>query len=205
MDAVASLPRYRELCVKNPENRLALEGMDPAHFMAQHKCWGDFLARAGAPTEYPVTGLHADFLKRVRQPALCVYVMDDGGKDDGMHTVDAIRALHASLPGAVGSEPVVAAESAKETWIAAIESFAASIPCSLAPPQSPSFASQQAPLKPLPGAYPHMPNDAEVKQFETYYLGVATENAAEAERERNAACACNGMRAWMPSGWRASK
>ena len=122
-----------------------------------------------------------------------------------MHTVDAIRALHANLPAAVGSDPVVAAESAKDQWVAAIESFAASIPCSLAPPQSPSFASQQAPLKPLPGAYPHMPTAQEVQQFESYYHTVAADNALEAERERNAACACNGLRSLLPSGWRATR
>ena len=26
--------------------------------------------------------LQADFLKRVKQPALCIYVVDAGGKDD---------------------------------------------------------------------------------------------------------------------------
>ena len=123
----------------------------------------------------------------------------------GMHTVDAIRALHASLPAAVGSDPVVAADSAKDQWVAAIEAFAATIPCALAPPQSPSFASQQAPLKPLAGAYPHMPSAQEVQQFESYYLKVAADNAVEAERERNAACACTGLRSWLPTGWRASR
>ena len=223
IEAVASLPRYKELCSKNPENSLKLAAMDPARFMAQHKCWGDFLARGGSPAEFPVTGLHADFLKRVKQPALCIYLVAEGGKDDvriaatlllsrlsrrcaqGMHTVDAIRALHASLPAAVGSDPVVAADSAKDQWVAAIEAFAATIPCSLAPPQSPSFASQQAPLKPLAGAYPHMPSAQEVQQFESYYLKVAADNAVEAERERNAACACTGLRAWLPTGWRASR
>ena len=82
MEAVASLPRYQELCSKNPENSLKLAAMDPARFMAQHKCWGDFLARGGSPAEFPVTGLHADFLKRVKQPALCIYLVAEGGKDD---------------------------------------------------------------------------------------------------------------------------
>ena len=82
MEAVASLPRYKELCAKNPENRMRLAAMDPARFMTQHKLWGDFLARGGSPTEFPVTGLHVDFLKRIKQPALCIYVVDAGGKDD---------------------------------------------------------------------------------------------------------------------------
>ncbi len=103
MEAVATLPRYKELCVKNPDNRMRLAAMDPARFMTQHKMWGDFLARGGATTDFPVTGLHvrarptghrglmlaltcsllqADFLKRVKQPALCIYVVDAGGKDD---------------------------------------------------------------------------------------------------------------------------
>ena len=82
IEAVASLPRYKELCSKNPDNSLKLAAMDPARFMAQHKCWGDFLARGGSPAEFPVTGLHADFLKRIKQPALCVYLVAEGGKDD---------------------------------------------------------------------------------------------------------------------------
>ena len=82
MEAVATLPRYKELCTKNLDNWLRLASMDPARFMTQHKLWGDFLARGGSPTEFPVTGLHADVLKRVKQPALCIYVVDAGGKDD---------------------------------------------------------------------------------------------------------------------------
>ena len=97
IEAVASLPRYKELCSKNPDNSLKLAAMDPARFMAQHKCWGDFLARGGSPAEFPVTGLHADFLKRIKQPALCIYLVAEGGKDDVRVAAAFVPLLFASL------------------------------------------------------------------------------------------------------------
>ena len=164
---------------------------------------GDFLQRAGDAARFPVTGLETALLARVRQPALCVYVMDEGGKDDGMHTLSAMRALHATLPGAAGREVVVTHD--RDVYTAQIEAFAASLPPAIAPPPSPSMATRQAKLAVTPGMYPHMPSDAELQQFVQYYEKLAADNAAEAERERAAACACTGVRSLLSGGWRTAQ
>ncbi len=83
MAAVAAEPHYAELFEKNRHNRETLLGWDAARYMTQMKVWGDYLARAGDTARFPVTGLDAALLRRVTQPALCIYVMDAGGKDDG--------------------------------------------------------------------------------------------------------------------------
>jgi hypothetical protein len=199
MPAVAAEPHYVELFTKNPANKTHLLGWEPARFMTRMKLWGDFLARAGDTTRFPVTGLEAALLRRITQPTLCVYIMDAGGKDDGMHTLSAMRAAHAALPGASGREVVVSHD--KEVYTTAIDAFAADFSNAIPPPQSPSFAARSAPLAARPGFYTHLPDDAEVAQFVDYYDRVAADNAAEAERERNTACACNGARAWL-SDWR---
>lgn len=201
MAAVAALPHYTELLQKNKNNRSRLLAFEPARFMTQMKLWGDFLARAGDAQRFPVTGLDAALLSRIRHPALCIYVVDTGGKDDGMHTLSAMRALHDVLPGAADREVIVSHE--KEVYARAIDSFAARMVAPSVPPPSPSFAAREAPLAVTPGMYSHMPDAAEVAQFKSYYEKVAADNAAEAERERNAACACNTARSWL-SAWRMS-
>jgi hypothetical protein len=199
MLAVASEPHYVELFAKNPGNKERLLGWDAARFMTRMKVWGDFLARAGDSGRFPVTGLDTALLSRITQPVLCVYIMEPGGKDDGMHTLSAMRAAHAALPGAAGREVVVTHD--KEVYTKAIDAFAADFSNTIPPPQSPSFAARSAPLAARPGMYTHLPGDDEVAQFVDYYTRLAADNAAEAERERNAACACNGARAWL-SDWR---
>jgi hypothetical protein len=201
MPAVAAEQHYIDLFLKNPGNRARLLDMDAARFMTQMKMWGDFLARAGDAARFPVTGLDTALLSRIQTPTLCVFVMDEAGKDDGMHTLAAMRALHACLPGAAGRELVVTHD--KDRYCAAIDAFAAGIAAPLAPPQSPSFSARSAALCAVPGMYSHLPNDAELAQFAAYYGKVAADNAAEAELEAERACSCaQGPRAWLPSIFR---
>jgi hypothetical protein len=114
-----------------------------------------------------------------------------------------MRALHEHLPGARGREMVVTHD--KNVYCAAIDAFAASIEAPLVPPQSPCLAARTRSLAALPGFYTHMPNAQELAQYREYYGKLAADNAAEAERERNAACACNGARSWLPTAWRTQR
>lgn len=190
MKAVAALDHYRTLFEKNAGNRARLLAMDPARFMTQLKVWGDSLARAGDSAAFPVTALAVPLLARVSQPTLCVFIPDDGGGDDGMHTLAAMRGAHDAIPGA--AERPVLVSSDKDVFGEAIAAFVASLPAVLEPPATPSAAERSRPLCGLPGAYPQLPSEAEVAEYWVYYRRVAAENAAEAAREAASACSFGG-------------
>jgi len=190
MKAVAALDHYRTLFEKNPGNKARLLAMDPARFMTQLKVWGDSLARAGDTAAFPVTALAAPLLARVSQPTQCVFIADEGGGDDGMHTLAAMRGAHAAIPGAAGRPVVVSGD--KEVFGDAIAAFVASLPAVLEAPPTPSAAERSRPLRSLLDAYPQLPSAAEVGEFWAYYSKVAAENAAEAEREAASACSFGG-------------
>ncbi len=190
MAVVAREQHFVSLFERNPSNKQRLLSFAPERFMLQMKLWGDSLSRGGDPARYPVLGLPRSLLQRIPHPALCIYVADPSGKDDGMHTPGATQALHACLSGATG--PLLLT-SDKDTYVRAIEDFAARLKPPTHVPESPSAALLRAPLAVREGMYDQLPNAAEVEQMRAYDARVAEENAAEAERERHALCSFGGL------------
>jgi len=188
--AVAKDPHYTALFERNPANRARLLSWGAERFMLQMKLWGDALSRAGDAVKFPVTGLPRELLQGIQQPALCVYVADPGGKDDGMHTLSAMRALHGCLPGAYG--PAVVTDD-KEVYVRAIQDFIGALSPPTHMPQSPSPAKYCAPLAVRPGMYPQLPNDAELAQMRAYYAQRAAEGAEEEAREKKSLCSLGGF------------
>ena len=191
MAAVAHHPHFVSLFEKNPGNKERLLSYPPDRFMLQMKVWGDSLAKAGDSSVFPVTALSRQLLQGIKQPALCVYIQDASGGDDGMHTLSAMQALHAELPGAA-ARPVVVAED-KEVYCAAIEQFMATVPMPATVPESPSAAAMTQPLRVREGMYPQLPNPKEMQELRAYYAKLASDNADEAANERKALCSFGGI------------
>jgi pimeloyl-ACP methyl ester carboxylesterase len=190
MAAVAHHPHFVSLFEKNPGNKERLLSNSADRFMLQMKIWGDSLAKAGDSSAFPVTALSRQLLQTIQQPALCVYIQDPSG-DDGMHTLSAMQALHAELPGA-RARPVVVTDD-KEVYCSAIEEWMATVPLPTTVPESPSAAAAAAPLRVRDGMYPQLPSPQELQQLRSFYANLASENADEAANERKALCSFGGI------------
>ena len=192
MRAVAAHPHFASLFEKNPANRARLLSYPPDRFMLQMKVWGDSLSKGGDSAAFPVTALPRALLQKIKQPALCVFIAEPGGGDDGMHTLSAMQGLHSVLPGAA-SRPVVVSDD-KEVYCAAIEDFMAhDVPMPTTIPQTPSAAILAQPLRVREGFYPQMPSPQELQELREYYSQLAQGRDEEAEQEKKALCSFNGL------------
>lgn len=193
MAAVAAGPHFAELLQRSPASRATLLSFDPAAFMLQYRVWGECLSRGGDPNDFPVTGLASDLLRRVAQPSLCVYIANEDGKDDGMHTRAAMGALHAALPAA---RPAVVDTTSTDVWVAQVMEFAREIDAS-----HESAAGEEAtcapPLRPfshMPGFYAHLPTAEEIDAWRGQYERAAALGAAVAAQDeaKGGAASCSG-------------
>ena len=125
MAAFMATSHYRLLCSGGggggddggvaAENAAALAGAEAGAVASQFERWAQYMEARGDPLAlFPMAGVDAATLRRVRCPSLCLHSSEFG---DGMHTLEAMEALAGAL-----SAPLVH-ELDLGKWLPAVRAF----------------------------------------------------------------------------------
>lgn len=98
MEAVVSLPLWKEQIERNPRNRAVLLAQDPQTFVEKMQAWGAALIPTG---EQPLPGINAAELARLTMPVLIFR----SGASDVHHPRQTSERLHEAIPGSRLVEP----------------------------------------------------------------------------------------------------